>query len=294
MIVLSEASDALPPSSSRRDLEAATAIAKLLGLTTYYIPHQDARCGSADEALAHIPPQPEPTPAVWLGYIPSPEYYTEIYNAAQRRGLQLLNTPEEHQAVQEFDRAYPHLQGLTPESMVLTDAACTPAIPETWGFPVFVRGAIQSRKSRGWKACVAHNAEELQYLAKALLTELYPWSRGRVIVRRLVPLRHTRTAADGFPLGREFRVLLYRQQPLSYGYIWEGDDPDKFMSVEDEEAMLACAIAAAQRLPAPFIALDLAQRTDNTWTVIETADPQFTALTHLPLIQAWQQLMQAV
>ncbi|MBD1911855.1 MULTISPECIES: ATP-grasp domain-containing protein [unclassified Leptolyngbya] len=294
MIVLSEASDALPPSASRRDLEAATAIAKLMGIPTYHIPSHDARLGTVDDALAHIPLQTEPTPAVWLGYIPSPEHYAEIYQAAYRRGLYLLNTPDEHLTVQEFDRAYSHLQGLTPESIVLTCSEQAQRVPAEWGFPVFVKGAIQSRKSRGWKACVAHDVEELHHLVDLLLADLYPWSRGRVIVRRLVPLRHTRMAPDGFPLGREFRVLLYRQQPLSYGYIWEGDDPDKFLSVADEVAMLDCAIAAAQRLSTPLVTLDMAQQVDNTWIVIETSDPQFTAFTHLPLIQAWQQLMHIV
>jgi len=270
--------------------QTAVAIAQQLGIPTYTIPATYTDIGQAEALLAAIPAQSTPTPTIWLGHIPAPERYTDIYNAALDKGLRLLNTPDEHLTVQEFDRAYPLLQGLTPDSVILTTPEQWERVPPEWGFPLFVKGAVQSRKAQGWSACVAHNPDELRCLVTELLTVLAPWSRGRAIVRRLVPLRHHRVAPDGFPLGREFRLLFYRQQLLSYGYVWEGDDPDKFLSLEDEATMLQCATAAMQRLPAPFVSLDLAQLTDGTWTVIETGDPQFSAFAHLPPIQVWQEL----
>jgi len=274
----------------RWEWEGAAAIAHQFEIPVYTIPAQYTHGGDEVEALAAVPPQANPCPAVWLGQLPAAERYQDVYTAALSKGLHLLNTPEEHLAVQEFDRAYAHLEGLTPASVILTEPTQWNTVPAEWGFPVFVKGAVQSRKARGWAACVAHNPEELQQRVTELLTVLKPWSRGRAIVRRLVPLRHHRTRPDGFPLGREFRLLFYRQQLLSYGYVWEGDDPDKFLSLDEEAAMLDCAHAAIQRLPSPFVTLDLAQQTDDTWTVIETGDPQFTAFAHVPPIQVWQQL----
>ncbi|MCC5630395.1 hypothetical protein LC613_21240 [Nostoc sphaeroides CHAB 2801] len=48
------------------------------------------------------------------------------------------------------------------------------------GFPVFVKGAVQSIKMQGWKSCVANNLEELVRLTEWLL-KLKDRSRGRVI-----------------------------------------------------------------------------------------------------------------
>ena len=71
------------------------------------------------------------------------------------RTMKLLNTPEEHLTAQEFDRAYSKLQGLTPRSIMISSLDECTAAAETVGLPVFVKGAVQLRKGRGWKACVA-------------------------------------------------------------------------------------------------------------------------------------------
>src|SRR3712207_8869178 len=34
-----------------------------------------------------------------------------------------------------------------------------------------------------------------------------------------------RSEEEDFPLGREYRLFLYRGDVLGYGYYWEGDDP---------------------------------------------------------------------
>jgi len=298
MIILTEAVD--PATASQAELATATAIAQLLGFPVYPLAADDPLVVNDNYhdpvvgAIAHIPPQPTPTPGVWLGSIPAPERYQAVYAAAAAKNIYLLNTPAQHLAAQEFDRAYPYIQDLTPPSVIITQVDQCETLPADFGWPVFVKGTVQSRKDRGWKACVAENPQELRSLVKQLLKPLYPWSRGRVIVRQIVPLRHTRTAANGFPLGREFRVVLYQNQPLSYGYYWDGDDPGKFLSVPEEEGLLERAIATASRLSTPFIAIDLGQLIDGSWTVIETGDPQFAPLACLPMIQFWQELSRQV
>lgn len=209
MIVLSEDSPRLPPSASAHALKSATEAARIVGCDIRYIP-QEAVCPSATDALSYVPVQREETPGLWIGYIPSVEWYSAIYNECLQKRIRLLNSPDEHLNAQEFDRAYPYLKELTPESLILVDASqCEQAIAEL-GLPIFVKGTIQSRKASGRKACVAETPEELKDLCNQLLS-LDSRSRGRVIARRFVPLRHRRISGEGFPLGREYRVFLYRQ-----------------------------------------------------------------------------------
>lgn len=292
MIVLSEASEQLLPSASARDIRSTTEAARLAGCRVYTIPPDFERCGTADDALCHVPLQPEPTPGVWVGYIPSPERYEELYYAALARNIRLANSPEEHLNAQEFDRAYPRLGDLTPESLILTDPDGVTEAIELLGLPLFVKGAIQSRKARGWRACVAESEQELRTLTAQLLT-LENRSRGRVVVRRLVRLRHTRNApGSDFPLGREYRAFVYQGDIVGFGYYWEGDDPLRTLSADEEQRVRGLALTAAERVGAPYVAVDVGQTEDGEWIVIETGDAQFSGLSQIPVLGLWNRLRQ--
>ena len=291
MIVLSESSDQISPSSSARDLAASTHAAQIAGCEVYYIPADYSQCDDAEGALWHVPHQATPQPAVWIGYIPSAERYRQIYEAARAKGIHLLNTPEQHRVAQEFDGAYPFLQELTPKSVVISSVEeCAEAV-RALDLPIFVKGVVQSRKARGWKACVADSLEELQRLTTVLL-DLSNRSRGRVVLRRLVALRHSRRSAEEFPFGREYRCFVYRGEILGLGYYWEGDDPLKTLSVPEEKAVRDLAREAARRLPTSYVAIDIGQLEGGTWIVIETGDAQFSGVSQIPLLQLWHHLQQ--
>jgi hypothetical protein len=295
VIVLSEASERLPPSASARDIHASTEAARLAGCRIYSIPPDLADSGvTAADALAYLPDLPGETPGVWVGYIPTPERYAELYAAALAKNVRLPNTPAEHRNAQEFDAAYPRLEGLTPYSVIVKSPAEVPDSVARLGLPVFLKGAVQSRKSRGWKACVAETTEEAETLTAHLLA-LENRSRGRVVLRRLVRLRHTRTApGTGFPLGREFRVFVYRGGTVGLGYYWEGEDPLMRLSDEEERTVRGLALEAARRVGSPYIAVDIGQTESGDWIVIETGDAQFSGVSQIPLLGLWNRLRQAM
>jgi hypothetical protein len=163
MIVLSESSPQLPPSSSAADIRKATEAARLTGSRVYNIPPDFSQCETAENALAHVPDQEQETPAIWIGYIPTPSHYQAIYAAALEKRVRLLNNPDQHLDSQEFDRAYPRLAELTPVSVTVTsEDQCSEAV-QTLGLPVFVKGAVQAGNRAGgrlasrslWMNCVS-------------------------------------------------------------------------------------------------------------------------------------------
>lgn len=289
MIVLSEASSRIEPSASARDIRIMTDTAQVMGCRDA-IPQDFELCETAENALAHIPAPERETPTVWIGYIPTPERYAAIYTAARAKNLRLVNSPEEHLRAQEFDRAYPLLGDLTPKSVVLTSPDDCAAVTRELNFPVFVKGTVQSRKLRGWKACVAENEAELAALAKVLLVDLDERTRGRVIARELARLRHARVSAQGFPFGREFRVFILKGEIVGLGYYWEGDDP--LMTPSDGERGIVADLAtrAAARLGVPYVAVDVGQRENGRWIIIETGDGQFSGICRISPIQLWSNL----
>lgn len=290
MIVLAEALELLSPSSSTRDLRGNIVAAQLSGCSVYKIPPDFSICETGENALQYVPFQVKPTPAWWIGYIPDLARYEAIYQAATAKNIILLNNLMEHRTIQEFDLAYPLLEGLTPRTIVVSEIGECANVVNEMGLPLFVKGSIQSRKARGWKACVAESQQELEILVKHLL-ELENRSRGRVLVRQLAPLRHTRTH-DGFPMGREFRIFLYRGGILGLGYYWQGCDPLQQLSSQEQKEVENLARQVASRLNVPLIAVDIGQIEDGSWIIIETGDPQFSGTSQIPLYELWHRIAQ--
>lgn len=264
-----------------RDSEAQLDAARAAGFDVASFSSDLLLFGDVEDAFEPISPRPVETRCLWVGFIPTLERYGQVYEAAARRNLRLPNGPEAHAEAMEFDRFYPRLEGLTPRSVVLTGPeGCGEAVSEL-GLPLFVKGALQSLKGKGPSACMATSVEELEHLVSALLG--HHLARGRVIVRELVPLRFTRRSESGMPMGREFRAFLYANKLVSLGYYWHGDDELMTLSPDERATVSALCEQAARRLSATFVAVDVGQRDDGGWTVIEVGDGQFAGTGHVEL-----------
>ncbi|HEY0255811.1 MAG TPA: ATP-grasp domain-containing protein, partial [Candidatus Methylacidiphilales bacterium] len=117
---------------------------------------------------------------------------------------------------------------------------------------------------------------------------------GRVILRQVVRMRHSRKSPQGFPVGREYRVFVLHGSVVSLGYYWEGDDVLAPLSAGEEEIVRHLATEAAKRLAVPFVAVDIGQVASGDWIVIETGDGQFSGLSQVPVIEHWHKLKQAM
>jgi glutathione synthase/RimK-type ligase-like ATP-grasp enzyme len=289
MIALSEASPQLPPSASASDIQCSTEAARLAGWKVYHIPQELPEGVSADDALRHIPPQDRMVDAIWIGYIPLPQHYEDIYAAALTRNIRLINSPEEFRRAEEFDRFYPLLSELTAKSAVAgTVEACEEAASSI-GYPVFLKGTIQSLKSKGVDACVARDVSQLREIVGRLM-QSHRRTLGKVIVRELVPLRFTRTGPGGFPLGREYRLFVLRGEVVGLGYYWEGEDELASLDEDETRAISSLACEAARRVNVPYLTVDIGQRDNGDWLVIEVGDAQFSGLSQVSIHALWSRL----
>jgi len=291
MIVLSEYTDDLPASASRNDLRRAEEIARLLGLRVVHLPQQLPSGFSVDDALWTIERAPAPEAAIWSGYIPTPERYAEVHAALVARNVHLPNAPDQHLRAQELDRAIGALAELTPQTVVVRAEEDFDAAADLLGFPLFLKGTVQSAKSFGAGACIARDRTQLRELGARLLRNA-PRARGRVLVREFVALRHGRTHGTGLPMGREFRCFVLCGEVLGLGYYWEGSDPLASLSPEEERAVRELATEAARRIAVPYVAVDIGQLEDGRWIVIETGDGQFSGLAQIPPMLLWSGLVE--
>lgn len=267
--------------------------AQEVGAELFYVPQEKREPEHIEESFAQIPVQPHARTAVWKGTIPSFAYYTQVYERLAARRIFLINEPQAHRQIFEFDLAYPLLADLTPRTVVIESPQQAQEAVQELGLPVFVKGAMLSLKHKDWSDCIAESVEELASLTARLLAAPY-FSRGRVLVRELVPLRKQVVGASDIPAGREFRLFVYRGAVMGCGYYWPYLLPFSTLSQAEEEEVFALAKEAAGRLEAPFVSLDIGQLEDDRWIVIETGDPQFSGLSLMSSREMWSNLLKAI
>jgi hypothetical protein len=275
---------------SARDNAAAIEAARVAGFSILSFSSDFEIFFTADEAFDHVPEQTEDTPGVWVGFIPSADRYERVHGALARRRIFLPNSPAQHLKSMEFDRYYDAISDLTAESRLVTDPSQAGEVASALGLPLFVKGSLQSAKARGWGACVARDPVELAARITELLADERK-ARGKVIVRQLLALRHTRTGERGVPQAREYRVFVLNNAALSLGPYWPGEDELSALSPDERAEVVRLATAAARRVGTPFLAVDVAQKEDGGWVVIEVGDGQFAGASQAPLDQLWTGLL---
>jgi len=293
LIALSEASPQIPDSPSRRDIERSTEAARIAGWRVWHIPQELPEGVEAEDALCHVPAQGRCVPGIWIGYIPLPSHYEAIYRASSNLNIRMLNTPSQFRLAEEFDRFYPLIADLTAISETATNLEECEAAARRIGYPVFLKGTIQSLKGSGLKSCIANNPDQLRQIAAALFSSGRK-SLGTVVVRERIGLRHSRTGPGDFPFGREYRVFIYNGQVVGLGYYWEGEDKLKALLPDEQAQVLGLAVETSRRLGVPFVSVDVGQREDLGWIVIEVGDGQFSGLSQIPIHQFWARLSDAV
>lgn len=217
----------------------------------------------------------------------------EVYAAAYAKRVILVNTPDEFQTAMEFDRFYPRLTGLTPESATVSDLRELESVAQHLGFPLFVRGMIKSNKDRGPGAVFARNHQELRQIATALL-ERPARSAGKVALRRFVKFRVVATDPQGFQLGREYRVFVLREHALAYGFYWDEYKDSNPLSSQERAEMIGLAEEAARRVGTPYVSVDVGQLEDGSWIVIEVGDGQFSGLSQVSVLELWSHLTESL
>jgi ATP-grasp domain, R2K clade family 3 len=263
--------------------------ARRYGCYTYFLPAKIGYGVTAVDALLDLPNFNRPQVGIWSGFIPSQSKYEEVYQAAVAKNVFLVNNPIEHQTALEFDRYYPLLGDLTPQSITITSPSECVDAGAKLGFPVFVRGDIKSNKTLGWDACVAKDNDDLVYIVEQILSIPHR-ARGKAIIRQLVQLRYRSMMPGNFPRNREYRLFVYKCQVLAFGYYWDEFEDEFELTESDRSQLHQLAISAATKVNVPYIIIDIGQLQSGEWIVIEIGDAQFAGMSHVSIVELWSQL----
>ena len=215
--------------------------------------------------------------------------YQLFYDDLLGDGIQIIHNPETHLLCSELPHWYPLIKNLTPRSMWFDKIPNVETIMEHFEFPIFVKGARQtSRHSK--KLSIIKNSNDYERMKKAYAQDRILHHQ-QFVCREFVALRKVAdTEGDVIPASFEFRTFWWRGQFVGSGCYWV--DAPAYNWTENEKAdAIAIARQVAKALPVPFLVVDVGQRTDGQWIVIEVNDGQGSGYAEMPPVKLWQNIL---
>lgn len=197
-------------------------------------------------------------------------FYRELDEELALRSCRLVNSWDQHNYIADISRWVPDLGSLTPRTWTEWGS-----IPEG---SYIVKGRTNSRKFQWKDQMFAPTRADVPRIAEKLLFDQLIAPQG-LCVREYVPLRRFDTAINGLPISNEWRVFFYRRCRLAYGFYWSNFEDHKPYDMLPTEALsLLDRVAEIVAQRTNFFVVDIAEREDGGWIVIELNDGQMSGL----------------
>lgn len=195
-------------------------------------------------------------------------FYRDVEREMELHGSRLINSYSQHRYIADFDW-YEDLKDMTPQTwFALHEAPRNRA-------PFVVKGRTNSRKHEWDTHMYAETFEDAVRVAGRLYQDSLIGQQD-IIVREYVPLRTLEVGLHGLPFSNEWRFFFLEGTLLSYGFYWTIAEARGEIDQTGIEFAKAAARHIAHRVP--FFAIDIAEKAEGGWTVIEVNDGQMSGL----------------
>jgi hypothetical protein len=224
-----------------------------------------------------------PVPALYRGWMLSPEHYALLYAGLLERGFQLINDPDAYKHCHYLPEWYPLLEGSTPRSVWLELSSSPPDFEQIMTLlkafgssPLILKDFVKSRKHEWLEACyipAASNRDEVVRVVNKFIELQGPELAGGLVFREFIEFENIGVhSKSGMPLTAEFRFFFLDQQPIFWTHYWEeGNYANISFSVDQFKGL-------ARRIKSRFFTMDVARHKDGNWLVIELGDGQVAGL----------------
>jgi hypothetical protein len=204
-------------------------------------------------------------------------YYRELEEDLKVNRSVLINTWEQFNYVANFDY-YEDIEGYTFKTWF--DHVGN--IPLDEAGPFVVKGRTNSRK-QDWKTLMyAADRKEAIRIQSELFKDPFIGQQGLIFRKFDDTLKVLGTSEiTGQPYTHEWRVFFYRGKPLGGAYYWSVTAPDeitKNTSLPTAAILFVDKIGKIIGQKTNFYAIDIAERNDGSWVVVEVNDGQMAGL----------------
>jgi hypothetical protein len=215
--------------------------------------------------------------------------YAAFYDALAREGIRLIHSPAEQTRCSELPHWYPLISDITPRSHWYTEMPDLETVMRDFEFPVFIKGARQTSKHQKHLSII-EDADSFRRLQQQYADDpILHWQA--VVCREYVPLRQVAGGDDDtIPPAFEFRTFWWKGACVGAGRYWYAVPPYDWTTPE-RQAALAVAREAARKVNVPFLVVDVAQRADGQWIVIECNDGQESGYAGVSPFALWKSIL---
>lgn len=215
--------------------------------------------------------------------------YSRFYEQLEQDNIKLIHSPTEHAKASELPHWYPIIPDLTPRSCWFSKMPAIETINEEFEFPIFVKGSRQTSKHQK-SLSIIESAEAFQRLAEQYKNDpILHWQD--IVCREYVELRSIKGGDNtSIPPSFEFRTFWYKGHLVGDGRYWF-EMPKYDWSVKEKADALQVAEEAAKRVNVPFLVVDVAQRVDGQWIVIECNDGQESGYADISPMALWKNII---
>jgi len=201
-------------------------------------------------------------------------YYRELEKDIKNVGGRLINSYQQYSYVSKINWWYEDMKDITPATWF-----DIPSVPEHAG-PFVLKGSINSRKQL-WKTHMyAENKKQAIEVHNRLLDDTLIGHQD-IVVRQHIPLVNYGNDIVGMPISREFRIFVLFGKIVSTGFYWSIHSEDISPSAsktDDIDFSLVHEVINRVGDKCNFYTVDIAQKTDGDWVLIEMGDAQMAGL----------------
>ena len=255
------------------------------------------RLVSDEDAIRAMPRAPLadlPMPIIYRGWMLPAAAYARLAEAVAGGGGELLTTPERYRATHELPGWYHLLADVTPQTVWMPlapgsapDVAALLALLAPFGHgPVLLKDFVKSRKDEWLEACFIPSASDTAAVERVVTTFVERQGdglAGGLVFRAFEPFAAAPGAGPGGrPRTVEARCWFLDGRCVATSSAWS--------DAATQPPLQWCEELAA-RVPGRFFTMDVAQRADGIWRVIELGDGQVAGLPEEVDVDAFYQAL---
>jgi hypothetical protein len=233
-------------------------------------------------AIRKVKDQPAPVNAIYRGWMLKPETYSLLYESLSKRNIKLINSPAEYKHCHYLPESYSLIENHTPATVFIKqnsnfDYAEIMKRLEIFGDkPLILKDYVKSRKHEWNEACFIPSASSREAVERVVkrFVELQgdDFNEG-LVFREFIEFQSLATHSKSqMPLTKEFRLFFLDGELLDCFEYWDEGD---YSENRPPEKIFA---DVANQIKSRFFTMDIAQRTDGEWLIVELGDGQVAGL----------------
>lgn len=261
------------------DYEEEKKAAIKVGFNFSLISFEELVDGNIDKALRLIKKNENKETCIYRGWMLTSNQYDELYKGLLEKNMVLINTPLEYKFCHYLPESYNVIKNKTPKSVWTTDLRIDSILELVRVFgesPIILKDYVKSEKHHWEEACFIPNAsksEKVKSVVDKFIDLRGDFLNEGLVFRQFEELEFlTNHSKSGMPLTKEFRIFFVNGKIVEVFNYWDEGNYGNL------EPMLEEFVDLAKHIESNFFTMDIAQKWNKEWVIMELGDGQVTGL----------------